>query len=40
LEDTQMNKMDTSHFQEMARRDKNKLVAGVVVMAAANVALS
>jgi len=34
-----MNKMDTSHFQETARRDRNKLVAGVVVMAVASVAL-
>ena len=34
-----MNKMDTSHFQEMARRDRDKLIAGIVVMAVASVAL-
>ena len=31
-----MNKMDTSHFQEQARQDRNKLIAGIAVMTVMN----
>jgi len=31
-----VNKMDTSHFQEQARQDRSKLIAGIAVMAVMN----
>ena len=34
-----MNKMGTSHFQEMAKWDRKKLLTSIMVMATANAAL-
>jgi len=31
-----VNKMDTSHFQEQARQDRNKLIADIAVMTVMN----
>ena len=35
-----MKKMDNAHFQELARRDRNKLIAGIAVAAILSLALS